>query len=116
MEWLVRLHPDFVDEFRALSVAVRRKLLGHAGLLEKFGPTLGRPWVDTLNGSRYANMKELRFIADGGIWRVVFAFDSERNAVLLAAGDKSHIEEGRFYKRLIAKADERFAADQNNRE
>ena len=64
--------------------------------------------VDTLNGSRHANMKELRFTADGGVWRVAFAFDPKRKAILLVAGDKSGISERRFYKQLIKKADERF--------
>ena len=58
-------------------------------LLEHFGPQLGRPRVDTLKGSRHANMKELRFDAADGVWRVAFAFDPKRNAVLLIAGDKS---------------------------
>jgi hypothetical protein len=43
--------------------------------------------------SRYANMKELRFRADGGVWRVAFAFDPRRNAILLVAGDKSGVSE-----------------------
>jgi hypothetical protein len=43
-------------------------------LLEQFGPSLGRPWADTLNGSRHANLKELRFDAADGVWRVAFAF------------------------------------------
>ena len=73
MKWNVRFHPDFEDEFDELPVAVRRKLYGYAKLLEEVGPLLGRPWVDTLNGSRYVNMKELRFTADGGVWRVAFA-------------------------------------------
>jgi hypothetical protein len=64
--------------------------------------------VDTLNGSHYANMKELRFRADGGVWRVAFAFDPQRNAVLLVAGDKSGVNEKTFYKRLIGKADKRY--------
>ena len=64
--------------------------------------------VDTLNGSRHANMKELRFTADGGVWRVAFAFDPKRKAILLVAGDKSGISERRFYKQLIKKAGERF--------
>ena len=55
-----------------------------------------------------ANMKELRFTADGGVWRVVFAFDPKRKAILLVAGNKSGISERRFYKQLIKKADERF--------
>lgn len=70
---------------------------------------LGRPWVDHLKGSTYPNMKELRFNADGGVWRVAFAFDPERKAVLLVAGDKSGIPQKRFYRELIRKADARLA-------
>lgn len=86
------------------------ELLALAMLLERFGPTLGRPRVDTLKGSRHANMKELRFQVDNGVWRVAFAFDPERKAILLVAGDKSGSNKRRFYKRLIKKADERFDA------
>ncbi len=50
----------------------------------------------------------MRFDAAGGVWRVAFAFDPNRNAGLLIAGDKSGGGEKRFYRRLIAKADERF--------
>ena len=77
-------------------------------LLRQFGPQLGRPHVDTLNGSRHANMKEMRFSAADGEWRVAFAFDPERTAMLLAAGDKSGAGARRFYRALIRKADERF--------
>jgi hypothetical protein len=64
--------------------------------------------VDTLKGSKFANMKELRFKAGGGVWRVAFAFDPERDAILLVAGDKSGGSEMSFYRRLIAKADKRY--------
>jgi len=64
--------------------------------------------VDTLKGSNHANMKELRFGALNGVWRVAFAFDPTRKAILLVGGDKSGVSEKKFYKRLIAKADERF--------
>jgi hypothetical protein len=53
-------------------------------------------------------MKEGRFKAEGGVWRVAFAFDPERKAVLLVGGDKSGVSQKRFYKGLIDKADERF--------
>ena len=79
-----------------------------AKLLAVFGPRLGRPHVDTVNDSSFANMKELRFDADNGVWRVAFAFDPGRKAVLLVAGDKSGVGEKRFYKNLIAKADRRY--------
>ncbi len=59
----------FVPEFEALPDAVQDELLAHLAVLETFGPQLGRPRVDTLNGSRHKNMKELRFDADNGVWR-----------------------------------------------
>lgn len=108
MAWEVTFYPDFDQEFDALMPEVQDELLAQAKLLEAFGPTLGRPRADTLKGSRHANMKELRFTADGGVWRIAFAFDPERKAVLLVAADKSGVGERRFYRRLIAKADERF--------
>ncbi len=49
----------------------------------------GRPRVDTLKGARHANLKELRFEASDGVWRVALAFDPRRRGILLAAGDKS---------------------------
>ncbi|CCV08122.1 hypothetical protein MESS2_730018 [Mesorhizobium metallidurans STM 2683] len=55
-------------------------------------------------------MKELRFDAADGVWRVAFAFDSQRKAILLVAGDKSGVKEKRFYKKLIEIADKRFDA------
>lgn len=54
-------------------------------------------------------MKELRFRAADGVWRVAFAFDPERKAILLVAADKSGVSARRFYRRLISKADERFS-------
>jgi len=59
-----------LPEFEALPEAVQDELLAHIAVLETFGPQLGRPRVDTLNGSRHKNMKELRFDADHGVWRV----------------------------------------------
>jgi hypothetical protein len=108
VKWEVDLHDDFVPEYCALHPDVQDELLAHVGLLAQFGPQLGRPRADTLKGSRHANMKELRFDAAGGVWRVAFAFDPNRRAVLLAAGDKSGSSEKRFYRQLIATADQRF--------
>lgn len=92
----------------ALPEAVQDEILARMGLLREFGPMLGRPNVDTLNDSKHANMKELRFKTADGAWRVAFAFDPGREAILLIAGDKSGGSERRFYKQLIAKADARF--------
>lgn len=109
MAWTVVFHQAFETEFAALSLEVREALAASAGLLQFHGPLLGRPHADTLAGSAYANMKELRFVADDGVWRVAFAFDPERKAILLVAGDKSGVAQKRFYKSLIAKADARYA-------
>jgi hypothetical protein len=59
-------------------------------------------------------MKELRFKADGGVWRVAFAFDPRRNAALLVAGDKSGVSEKKFYQRLIEKADKTYTEHLDN--
>jgi hypothetical protein len=108
MSWHVAFADAFFAEYKALPEAVQDELLLGVRLLEVYGPKLGRPHVDTLNGSEFANMKELRFRAGDGVWRVAFAFDPKRSAILLVAGDKSGTSQARFYKRLIAVADARY--------
>ena len=110
MGWVVEIGDEFGPEFAQLHVDVQTELLALSLMLQQFGPQLGRPWVDTLNGSRHLNMKELRFSAANGEWRVAFAFDTKRKAVLLVAGDKSGGSQKRFYRGLIRKADDRFDA------
>ena len=106
MSWTVEIAEAFEPEFFALPLKVRRTILALSRLLREFGPQLGRPRVDTLNGSRHANRKEMRFSAADGEWRV--AFDPTCRAILRTAGDKSGGGERRFYRALIAKADECF--------
>lgn len=106
--WNISFCDEFELDFEGLPEQVQDELLAHLKLLERFGPSLGRPHVDTLKGSRHANMKELRFKAGDGVWRVAFAFDPERTAIVLVAGDKSGGSERRFYKVLIKGADDRF--------
>lgn len=108
MEWTIHFHDEFEPEFAALLIEVQDELLAHAKVLAQIGPTLGRPHVDTLTGSKHANMKEMRFEAADGVWRVAFAFDPARAAVLLVAEDKSGVSQKRFYRSLIERADERF--------
>lgn len=69
MTWTVVLHEDFEVEFDAFPEAVQNAILAKALLLERECPQLGRPHADTLNGSRHANMKELRCTADNSVWR-----------------------------------------------
>ena len=108
VSWNAYFHPKFEAEIEDLSEAVQDGLAAALAPLRIFGPSLGRPDVDTLNGSKYTNMKELRFKADGGVWRVAFAFDPKRDGILLVAGDKSGGSEKTFYRRLIEKADGRY--------
>jgi hypothetical protein len=58
MAWQVEFHPDFAVEFVDLRPNIQDELLVHVAILAQQGPALGRPRVDTLKGSRIANLKE----------------------------------------------------------
>ena len=100
MSWQVFFHAEFEPEFDALDQGVQDELLAHANLLKEFEPLLRRPAADTRHGSKHDNMKELRFKAAGGAWRIAFAFDPQQRAILLVGGDKSGGSERRFYRQL----------------
>ena len=108
MKWEMIFHEEFDKEFKTLDEGLQDEILAHAILLRDFGPNLGRSTVDTLKGSAHANMKELRFDWEGEVWRVAFAFDPKRRAVLLVGSDKAGVDKKRFYKNLIGVADGRF--------
>ena len=108
MAWRVEFDDAFAAELAEESEAVEDEILALAGLLREFGPQLKRPHCDTLSGSKHANMKELRFSLPEGEWRVAFAFDPERTAILLVGGSKSGTSQKRFYRDLIRVADGRF--------
>jgi hypothetical protein len=106
MEWDVLLDPDFEAWLLAQDTGVRRAIAAHAGLLKEFGPTLGRPQVDTLKGSKLGNLKELRIQHQGTPWRVLFIFDPKRRAILLVGGTKQG--NARWYKTAIPLAEKRY--------
>ncbi len=109
MEWDVRFDPAFAAEAKEFGREVRLEIAALVGLLRRFGPQLRRPHCDTLKGSKHANMKELRFTLPDGEWRIAFAFDVQRQAILLVGGSKSGVSEKQFYRELIRVADARFA-------
>lgn len=115
MDWIVRFHDEFEREFALMDEDVQDGLLAVARAVQSLGPKAGRPHVDTLAGSRHANMKEMRFEAKAGreVWRAAFAFDPGRRAIILTAGAKQGVNEKLFYRRLIAKADARFDSHLN---
>ena len=106
MPWLVHFHDEF--ELDELPEEIQDELFARLKVLSEFGPQLGRPNVDTLNGSSFPNMKELRFRKDG-LWRFAFAFDILQQAIVLVGGDKEGENQTKFYKNLIKMADARFS-------
>src|SRR5882724_9219041 len=108
--WHVATTDDFEEWFAAQGGDAQAEIIAKVELLKLLGPKLGRPHADTLNGSKHANMKELRANTADKVMRIAFAFDPSRAAILLVAGDKSGVSQKRFYKQLIAKADELFDA------
>jgi hypothetical protein len=110
MDWEVKFDPAFAVEAKAFPRLAQLEIAALAGLLQQFGPGLRRPHCDTLKGSKHANMKELRFSLADGAWRIAFAFDPGRQAILLVGGSKSGVNEKQFYRDLIRVADGRFNA------
>src|SRR5262245_29747819 len=106
MEWDVQFDEDFAAWFDGLAEALQDEILAHVVLLRERGPQLGRPYVDTLEGSEFPNMKELRVQFRGDPWRILFAFDPNRAAILLVGGNKRG--DKRWYKKHLPIADERF--------
>lgn len=82
-------------------------------MLQEIGPHLSRPYADTVNGSKFTNMKELRIQSKGDPLRAFFAFDPTRKGVLLCAGNKVG-DEKRFYKRMIPLADNEYETHLKN--
>ena len=108
MAWTVAFHDAFAVEFREWRHDIQKVAATQLVVLETVGPILCRPHADTLKGSRHKNMKELDFSVGDGEWRIAYAFDPRRQAILLVGASKSRISSDRFYRRLIATADRRF--------
>ena len=108
--WQVATTTDFDAWFADLDQKAQVETIAKVELLKVLGPKLGRPHADTLEGSKHANMKELRAATSDQVLRIAFAFDPQRVAILLVAGDKSGVSQKRFYKQLIEKADRLYDA------
>jgi hypothetical protein len=106
MEWNIIFDPDFKIWFYQQEQGFQYEAFAVLSVLEEFGPKLGRPRVDTLEGSTFPNMKELRIQYKGEPWRILFAFDPQRQAILLVGGNKTGNK--RWYKENIPIADKRY--------
>lgn len=100
--WEVELTPEAERWYMELTPRDAERIAATLDELERRGPGLGRPFVDSVRGSRHHNMKELRSI--GGHLRALFAFDPGRRAVVLLGGDKTNDWRG-WYERSIPLAD-----------
>jgi hypothetical protein len=102
---------EFTDEFGAwwdgLDEAEQDSVDWSVRMLRTEGPALNRPYVDTLKGSRFPNLKELRVQHEGRPYRVFFAFDPRRMCMLLIGGDKTG--NNRFYAEMVPKAEAIYA-------
>lgn len=106
--WDYQTTDDFDEWVGSLGQDERNEIAAMLDALTRLGPSLGRPVADALNGSKHANMKELRGKTPAAVLRVAFAFDPERIAQVLCGGDKKGVGQKNFYKKLIEKADRLF--------
>ncbi|MBH2543396.1 type II toxin-antitoxin system RelE/ParE family toxin [Serratia marcescens] len=101
--WEIKTTDAFDNWFSSLHDADRAGVLAALMILREKGPRLPRPYADTVKGSRYSNMKELRIQSRGEPLRAFFAFDPYRIGIVLCAGN-----EKRFYDRMLQIADREF--------
>ena len=105
MAWSYETTGELDDWVESLDQAERNEVAAMLDALTRLGPRLGRPHADALNGSTYANMKELRGKTPAAVLRIAFAFDTERVAQVLCGGNKKGVSQKSFYKKLTDKAD-----------
>ncbi|MFP5597154.1 type II toxin-antitoxin system RelE/ParE family toxin [Kluyvera sp. 142486] len=106
--WSVETTDVFDSWFEEQTEALREDVLAAMVILSEYGPQLSRPFADTVNGSAFSNMKELRVQHQGNPIRAFFAFDPSRRAIVLCAGDKTGLNERRFYEEMIKLADDEY--------
>jgi hypothetical protein len=101
--WNIEITDEYFKWFTGLDERQQDALRADIEILERLGPYLGRPYVDSIKGSTHSNMKELRTMHARRHLRSFFAFDPRRTAILLIGGDKTG--EKSFYDRMIPQAD-----------
>jgi hypothetical protein len=107
MAWEVEVSDEFADWYRSLDEDESESVDTSVDTLAAYGPMLGRPDVDTLKGSRYSNLKELRVQHQGRPLRILFAFDPRRCAYLILGGDKTGDDD--WYVSAIRRAETLYA-------
>ena len=108
MEWKLLISEEYEEWFNDLPQKHKVAIATDLTVLKSIGPSLGRPYVDQIKGSKFKNLKELRTKVSGHVYRSLFAFDPERHAVILSGGDKKGKDQDKFYKKLILQAEAVF--------
>jgi hypothetical protein len=103
MEWDVEYTAEFGDWFTGLTDEERDSIVPIVGLLEAEGPSLRFPYSSGINGSKHSHMRELRVQHHGRPYRILYAFDPRRSALLLIGGDKTGND--RWYDEFVPIAD-----------
>lgn len=106
MEWDVEVTDVFEDWWNELTVSEQEDVNAKVVLLQKFGPALRRPHSGAIASSRHSNMKELIIQHSGRPYRVLYAFDPRRSAILLIGGDKTGKD--RWYETFVPVADKLY--------
>lgn len=109
MDWMILVTDEYEKWFFSLSDAEQVDVQAMVDVLEIKGPNLGRPQADTLKGTKYLkNLKELRISHAGSPYRVFYAFDPKRQALLLCGGRKNGSKDKAFYRKMIPLAEQLF--------
>jgi hypothetical protein len=103
MAWDVEYTDEFGNWWERLTEAEQESVAATVGLLEIEGPHLPFPYCSGVEGSRHGHMRELRIQHAGRPYRVLYAFDPRRCAVLLIGGDKTGND--RWYEQFVPTAD-----------
>ncbi len=106
MPWTLVYVPEFVEWLENQQPELRKDIIRLLEILSQAGPILGRPKADTIKGSKFSNLKELRLNHRGMPIRILFIFDAERNGVVLLGGNK--LNDKRWYERNVPIAENRF--------
>ena len=109
-EWNVILEQPVLNLLGSLTQDYVLKIYAGLELLTTEGPQLGRPYADTIQGSKYSNLKELRIQFKTSVFRLFFIFDPIRQAIVLCGGDKKGKNQKRFYKEMINLAEQTYDA------
>lgn len=106
--WIIERTDEVAKWISVLDDDAKEAILKNLFILSEIGPSLGRPYVDSVKRSKHSNMKELRVQCKRKLIRILFAFDPDRKAILLIGEDKRGNK--KFYQTVVPKADKLYDA------